>query len=145
MCALRAAQFLLQKGSFSCRDAHAFNRNSSSQVTMCVGCSRFNLVSVGFSAPSSFLIPSFHRSPVLVLFRFVADNSSGAFRLEFSGAPRHCALDREARLSRGGSCAGSRLCERARPPWSRTSVPANRNHRSNEREHVFLQRTGPNI
>jgi hypothetical protein len=30
---LRAAQFSLQKDSFSCRDAHAFNRYSSSQVT----------------------------------------------------------------------------------------------------------------
>jgi hypothetical protein len=32
MCAWRAALFLWQKDSFSCRDAHAFNRNSSSQV-----------------------------------------------------------------------------------------------------------------
>src|ERR1039458_5459457 len=88
MCASRAAQFLLQKDSFSCRDAPAFNRYSSSQVAMCVGSSRFTLVSVGFSAASSFLIPSFHHPPLLVLFRFVADNSSGAFRLEFSDAPK---------------------------------------------------------
>jgi hypothetical protein len=33
MCASQAAQFSLQKDSFSCRDAHAFNRYSSSQVT----------------------------------------------------------------------------------------------------------------
>ncbi len=36
MCALRAAQFLLQKDSFPARDAHAFNRYSSSQVTLCL-------------------------------------------------------------------------------------------------------------
>ena len=36
MCASQAAPFLWQKDSFSCRDAHAFNRNSSWQVTACV-------------------------------------------------------------------------------------------------------------
>ena len=42
MFASRAAPFLRQKDSFSCRDAHAFNRNSSSQVTVCVAASRFS-------------------------------------------------------------------------------------------------------
>ncbi len=103
MCALRAAQFLLQKDSFSCRDAHAFNRYSSSQVTLCVCCSRFPLVSIGFSLASSLRFPSFHEPPVLVLFRFVADNSLARFVWNLSDAPKCCALDREARLSREGS------------------------------------------
>jgi hypothetical protein len=82
MCASRAAQFLLQEDSFSCRDAHAFNRNSSSQVTACVGGSPFPLVSIGFSGESSLRFPSFHEPSLLVMFRFVADNFSGAFGLE---------------------------------------------------------------
>ena len=36
MCALRAALFLWQRDSFSSRDAHGFNRNSSLQVAACV-------------------------------------------------------------------------------------------------------------
>jgi len=36
MCGWRAAPFLWQKGGFSCRDAHGFNRNSSTQVAVCV-------------------------------------------------------------------------------------------------------------
>ena len=75
MCASQAAQFLLQKDGFSCRDAHAFNRYSSSQVTLCLAATGFPLVSIGFSIASSLQFPSFHESPVLVLFRFVADNS----------------------------------------------------------------------
>ena len=88
MCALQAAQFLLQKGSFSCRDAHAFNRYSSSQVTLCVCCSSFPLVSIGFSLASSLRFPSFHDSPVPVLFRFVADNSLARFVWNLSDAPQ---------------------------------------------------------
>jgi hypothetical protein len=72
MCASGAAPFLWQKDSFSCRDAHAFNRNSSSQVTSCVDASRFRLVTGGFSVFSSLKILSFQNPPVLVLFRFVA-------------------------------------------------------------------------
>src|SRR5580698_5095828 len=74
MCALRAAQFSLQKDSFSCRDAHAFNRYSSSQVALCLAATSFPLVSLGFSAASSLRFLSFHDPPLLVLFRFVADN-----------------------------------------------------------------------
>jgi hypothetical protein len=75
MCGLRAAQFLLQKGGFSCRDAHAFNRYSSSQVTLCLTATGFTLVSIEFSIASSLEFPSFHDSPMPVVFRFVADNS----------------------------------------------------------------------
>jgi hypothetical protein len=59
MCALRAAQFLLQKDSFSCRDAHAFNRNSSSQVTLCVGSSVFHLFQSDFHCRLRLFFPLF--------------------------------------------------------------------------------------
>jgi hypothetical protein len=45
MCALDAALFLWQKDGFSCRDAHAFNRLSSSQVLACIESGRVILVS----------------------------------------------------------------------------------------------------
>ena len=41
MCASGAALFLWQKDGFSCRDAHAFNRLSSSQVTAMFESSQF--------------------------------------------------------------------------------------------------------
>ena len=138
MCALQAAQFLLQKDSFSCRDAHAFNRYSSSQVTLCVCCRRFPLVSIGFSLASSLRFPSFHDSPVLVLFRFVADNSLARFVWNLSDAPQCCALDREGRLSHDGSCAGPQLCEQLRPFGVRPSQREDRSRRSKECEPVFL-------
>jgi hypothetical protein len=145
MCALQAAQFLLQKGSFSCRDAHAFNRYSSSQVTLCVCCRRFPLVSIGFSLASSLRFPSFHESPVPVLFRFVADNSLARFVWNLSDAPKCCALDREARLSHGGPVPVTG-CVRSRARFGmRTSLPGNRPRRSKKCEHVFHPRTGPNI
>jgi len=75
MCASQAAPFLWQKDSFSCRDAHAFNRNSSSQVAACVGASGFPLVTRGFSTISSLRLLSFHGAPMFVLFRFVTDIS----------------------------------------------------------------------
>src|SRR5580658_2244498 len=65
-CAWRAAPFLWQKDSFSCRDAHAFNRNSSSQVAVCVGSNEFTLVSNEFSLISSPAFPSSHERPRLV-------------------------------------------------------------------------------
>ncbi|MGA9061764.1 MAG: PhzF family phenazine biosynthesis protein [Terracidiphilus sp.] len=75
ICASRVAQFLWQKDSFSCRVAHAFNRNSSSQLTEYSGSSDFSFVTRGFSAKSSLNDPSFQEPPVRIRFRFVADNS----------------------------------------------------------------------
>jgi hypothetical protein len=62
----QAAPFLWQKDSFSCRDAHAFNRNSSAQVAVCVGSNHFPLVSNEFSFTSSPAFPSSHKAPSLV-------------------------------------------------------------------------------
>jgi hypothetical protein len=67
MYAWQAAPFLWQKDSFSCRDAHAFNRNSSTQVAVCVGSNDFGLVSDEFSLTSSPAFPSSHEPPRLVL------------------------------------------------------------------------------
>jgi hypothetical protein len=88
MCAWRAAPFLWQKDSFSCRDAHAFNRYSSSQVTASVGSSHFPLVTRGFSVRSSPVFPSFHGPPGHVRFRFVTEHFRGAFLGEFAAAPK---------------------------------------------------------
>ena len=48
MCAWQAAQLSLQMDSFSCGDAHAFNRNSSSQVTAGVHASDFQVFASEF-------------------------------------------------------------------------------------------------
>jgi hypothetical protein len=69
----RAALFPLQKDGFSCHDAHAFNRNSSSQVKARVQTNRFAIVTGSFSLRSSLRFLSFHSSPRPVLFRFVTD------------------------------------------------------------------------
>jgi hypothetical protein len=66
MYALPAALFLWQKDSFSCRDAHAFNRFSSLQVPVCVISSGFSFVSYEFSGRVSLHIPSSHSPPTLV-------------------------------------------------------------------------------
>ena len=63
MYAWQAAPFLWQKDSFSCRDAHAFNRNSSTQVAVCVRSNDFPLVSLKFSLISSPAFPSSHKPP----------------------------------------------------------------------------------
>ena len=73
MCAWRAAPFLWQKDSFSCRDAHAFNRNSSSQVALLVCASDFPLVTREFTLNSSPTFPSFHAPPLPVLFDFIEE------------------------------------------------------------------------
>src|SRR5580704_13484078 len=71
MCASQAAPFLLQRDSFSCRNAHAFNRLSSLQVMFCVCCTRFPLVSCEFSRIVSLLFLSSHVHQVLVLLRSI--------------------------------------------------------------------------
>ena len=63
----RAALFLLQRDSFSCSNAHSFNRLSSLQVVISVSAIGFSLVSCGFSAQVSLVIPSFHERDVLVI------------------------------------------------------------------------------
>lgn len=55
-----------------------FNRNSSLQVAGCVASSRRLFVSGEFSAASSLLFPSFHASPLNVVFGFIEANESGA-------------------------------------------------------------------
>jgi hypothetical protein len=87
MCAWRAAPFLWQKDSFSCRDAHAFNRNSSSQVAVNVGPVDLPLVSLGFSPVSSPAFPSSHEALLPLRFRFVTHNSLARF-WELVGAPK---------------------------------------------------------
>src|ERR1035437_5048858 len=67
-----AAPLLWQNDGFSCRDAHAFNRISSSQVTDCVRSSEFPHVSYEISVRNSPTFPSFHASPSLVLLPFIA-------------------------------------------------------------------------
>ena len=57
MCAWRAAPFLWQKDSFSCRDAHAFNRNSSSQVAVRRALSVFHLFHTDFHPNLRLLFP----------------------------------------------------------------------------------------
>ncbi len=59
MFAWRAALFLWQKDSFSCRDAQAFNRNSSSQVAVCVALAVFHLLQADFHPRLRFLFPLF--------------------------------------------------------------------------------------
>jgi hypothetical protein len=66
MCVFPAALFLWQKDNFSCRDAHAFNRFSSLQVSVCVNSSRFSLVSWEFTNWISLHILSSHSPPSLV-------------------------------------------------------------------------------
>ena len=57
---------------FSCHDAHAFNRNSSSQVAPSVGSSCFPRVTRAFTFRFSPLVLSSHAASRPVLFRFVA-------------------------------------------------------------------------
>jgi hypothetical protein len=71
MCAWEAALFLWQKDSFSCHDAQAFNRNSSTQVAACNGSSDFQLVTHGFSPKSSPAFPSSHKRPEPLVFGFI--------------------------------------------------------------------------
>ena len=119
MFASRAALFLWQKDSFSCRDAHAFNRYSSSQVTACVDASDFPLVSGGFSAASFACFPSFHECAAARTLPIRCRQFPGAFLGVFIGAPKRRALDREARLSLQRICAGCRRRERSHPPMDR--------------------------
>ena len=67
MFAWGAAPFLQQKGRFSCHDAHAFNRLRSTQVTVPIQSSEFDLVTRGFSCAVSLLVPSSHEPESLVL------------------------------------------------------------------------------
>jgi hypothetical protein len=67
MPALEAAPFLLQTAGFSCRDAHAFNRYSSTQMTANVESSQFSSVTFGFSSAYSPTVPSFQGPPLPVL------------------------------------------------------------------------------
>jgi hypothetical protein len=90
MCGSRAALFLLQKGGFSCRDAHAFNRYSYSQVTPCVGSMNFPLVTRGFSIAFSPAFLSSLGSPCLVMFPFVTDKFPGAFSKIGSAGQMKC-------------------------------------------------------
>jgi hypothetical protein len=60
MCALQAALFLLQPDSFSCGNAHPFNRLSSCQVTRCVCPTDFQLFHAVFQFGFSLHILSFH-------------------------------------------------------------------------------------
>ena len=145
MCASRAAQFLLQMGSFSFRDAHAFNRYSSSQVTLCVCCSRFPLVSIGFSSASSLQFPSFHDSPVLVVFRFVADNSLARFVWNLSDAPIAVHLTAKQDEAAKGHVPVTGCVSNCARLGVQASLPGNRSRRSKESKHVFLTRSGPNI
>jgi hypothetical protein len=59
----------MQNGRFSGRDAHAFNRFSSTQVTEKFDASGFALVSGGFSPACSPYILSSHDLPLHVLFK----------------------------------------------------------------------------
>lgn len=125
MFAWRAALFLWQKDSFSCRDAHAFNRNSSSQVKACVGTSDFPLVTDGFSSGFSLAVPSFHETARDVLFHLVTDNSAARSRAPIR-APKRQELDPRRKASlQGIDCrlhfgASGRTClDRAAAPGKR--------------------------
>ena len=73
-----AALIALQSDCFSCPIHMIFNRNSSLQVAGCVAPSRNLFVSSKFSAASSLLFPSFHVSPLIVVFGFIEANETGA-------------------------------------------------------------------
>jgi hypothetical protein len=124
MCAWRAAPWRWQMDGFSSRDAHAFNRNSSLQVTECVDLTDFPLVTGGFSAISSPSDPSFHFSPLVVLFELIEANSAAQPPGPFFEASQSIEqLNREVRLPcsafRAGVCTcvpsfrmGTRICQR---------------------------------
>lgn len=69
MSALQGALFLLQMDSFSCRNAHAFNRLSSRQVACCEESTGFPPLCVGLRQRSSPLFPSFQGLRLFVVFR----------------------------------------------------------------------------
>ena len=60
MCGLRVALFLWQLDGFSCRDAHAFNRNSSVQVMVMLNLGDFHLFQANFHGALSLAFPSSH-------------------------------------------------------------------------------------
>ena len=66
-----AALFLWQTVGFSCRDAHAFNRRSSAQMTAMLSPSEFPFVTERFTAPLSPVLPSFQQPPLLVVLAFI--------------------------------------------------------------------------
>jgi hypothetical protein len=79
MCVLAGALFLWQKDNFSCRDAHAFNRISSLQVTVGVNSSEFSFVSWEFTNRNSLHIPSSHSPQYLVRLANIEGNSPVLF------------------------------------------------------------------
>jgi hypothetical protein len=67
----RAAPFLGQKGGFSCRNTHAFNRVASSQMSVCLKANQFPLEAFGFPERVSPALPSFPWPPFPVLLAFI--------------------------------------------------------------------------
>ncbi len=125
MCAWQAAPFLWQRDGFSSRDAHGFNRYSSSQVTRCVRGRDFPLVSRGFSVALSLRLPSFHEAPRLVLFPFIGDKSWRESS-EYINAPIRRLPDRERKPTQKRSREGCRSAAcRCPPDWSAAGAPGN--------------------
>jgi len=144
MCAWRAAPFLWQKDGFSCRDAHAFNRNSSSQVTLCLGSSHFRLVTRGFSVRSSPVFLYLPGEPGLVKFRFV-DHISTARLLGSSLRAKTVNTCPRNKATCRGSRAGCRPGYVAAAVELWTSAPRNRNRRSGMSVAAFFPNTGPRL
>jgi len=125
MYAWRAALFLWQKDSFSCRDAHAFNRNSSSQVKACVDASDFSFVTGGFSSGFSLAVPSFHEGARVVLFDLVTDNLLARSRAPIRALKRQ-ELDPRRKASLQKICCRLPIGARGRTCLHRAAAPGKR-------------------